>query len=206
MHDRNPPAALRPVIQQSWKRSRAAGVDPRPQRLRLRKVSKYELAARLDLNRNLLAAAKPRLETFSGQLSGIQHVLYVLDSDGIVLFSAGEERLRQTYGLQSGYDWSERQMGTNGAGTALATGQPLTVMGEEHYCELFRAVTCMAAPIIGPFGRVVGAIDLTTSVADAVLDRLTQMIQLAHEIGEELMRAGGQRQRARARGAKRGAR
>jgi hypothetical protein len=36
-----------------------------------------------------------------------------------------------------------------------------------------------------------------------VLDRLTQMVQLAHESGEEITSLGGQR-RARARGAKRG--
>lgn len=203
MQDPRSPAPLRPVIQQSWKRSRASGVDPDPPALPLRKVSRYELSARLDLNRNLLAAAKPRLETYSEQLHGVKHVIYVVDSDGIVLFSAGDPELRKRYGLAPGYDWSERRMGTNGAGTALATGQPITVEGDEHYSAPCKAATCMAAPILGPFGRVLGAIDLTTSVADALPDRLSQIIHLAHEISEELMRAGGQR-RPRVRRAARG--
>lgn len=203
MQDRTPKVPERPVIQQSWKRSRAAGVDPAPKKVRLRKVSKYELSARLDLNRNLLAAAKPRLEAYSEQLCEIRHVVYMFDSDGIVLFSLGDEEIRKQYGLMPGYDWSERQMGTNGAGVALATGQPVAVVGDEHYCETFRGVTCMAAPILGPFGRVVGAIDLTTTIEDAVPERLLQMTQIANEISEELMRVGGPR-RARARRAGRG--
>jgi sigma-54 dependent transcriptional regulator, acetoin dehydrogenase operon transcriptional activator AcoR len=202
MHDEIPPS-LRPVIQQSWKRSRAAGVDSQPGKLRLRKISRYELAARLELNRNLLAAAKPRLDTYAAQVREVRHVLCLLDSDGIVLLSSGDEELRKICGLQPGYDCSERQIGTNGAGTALAIGQPLAVMGAEHYRVDFRGFTSLAAPVMGPFGRVIGVIALNTFIADAVLDRLTQMVQLAHESGEEITSLGGQR-RARARGAKRG--
>jgi|SRR5688572_18962558 len=197
MHDRTPPTPLRPVIHQSWKRSRAFGVQAAPAALPLRRVSRFELQARLDLNRNLLAATKPRLDAYSRQFARVQHVLYVMDSDGIVLHSAGDAGLRKLYGLSPGYDWSERRMGTNGAGTALAIGQALIVSGAEHYCKLCHGATCIAAAILGPFGRVIGAIDLTTAVEDAIPDRLPQVTQLANEISDELMRGAQRRPRAR---------
>ena len=187
MQDRMPPKAPRPIIKQLWSRSRAFGVPAAPERLPLYRVSRFELQARLDLNRNLLAAARPRLDSYSQQLQDASHVLYVVDSDGIVLHAAGDVRLRKAFGISPGYDWSERRMGTNGAGTALATGQPVAVHGEEHYCALCAVATCIAAPVLGAFGRVIGAIDLTTRVEDALLDRLPQVIQLANEIGEQVM-------------------
>lgn len=189
------------MIQQSWRRSRAFGVAAAPPQLPLYKISRFELQARLDLNRNLLAAAKSRLDSYSRQLHAAKHVVYLVDSDGIVLHAIGDAQLRKLYGISPGYDWSERRMGTNGAGTALATGLPVTVHGEEHYCSLCARATCIAAPILGAFGRVVGAIDITTSVEDTVLDRLPQMVQLANEIGEELMQ---NQRRPRARRAARG--
>lgn len=52
------------------------------------------------------------------------HAIYLTDDDGIVLRSYGDRAMIEALGLTPGYDWSESQMGTNGAGTALTEGQP----------------------------------------------------------------------------------
>ena len=49
--------------------------------------------------------------------------------DGIVLLSRGNHQVMLLYGLCPGFDWSEKTMGTNGAGTALVTDSAVAVIG-----------------------------------------------------------------------------
>ena len=52
--------------------------------------------------------------------------------------------------LMLGGDWREDVVGTNGIGTALATGRPAHVHAAEHFCEGIKSWTCAAAPIYEP--------------------------------------------------------
>ena len=47
----------------------------------------------------------------------------------------------EAWGVRPGHDWSEAAMGTNGAGTAIAAGQPVAVVGGEHYQQAFHGAT-----------------------------------------------------------------
>lgn len=80
-------------------------------------------------------------------------------------------------------------MGTNGAGTALATGRPVVVQGDEHYLEAFRSFTCVAAPIRDGGGNLVGAIDLSTSLADGKPANIGLMSYVALMIERDLVHA-----------------
>src|SRR5437868_10817298 len=183
-----PIAGVRPVILESWMRSRAAGVDPASHSVLLRRVDQSDLARRLNANQGLLAAAEPVLRDFSKSLGRLQHAIYLADRDGIVLFSTGTNQVMIAYGLMPGYDWSEATMGTNGAGTALATGQPVAVPGPDHYQLPFHSATCLAAPLHSPNRQLVGAIDLSTSAVDADPDQLRAVIDVARQIESSLRR------------------
>jgi transcriptional regulator of acetoin/glycerol metabolism len=115
-------------------------------------------------------------------------VVYITDADGIVLHSVGNDATMRAYGLVPGFDWSECKMGTNGAGTALATGQPVAVIGSEHYRLPFREASCLASPIRSAAGEIIGAIDFSTHVADAKPEQLSAVVSLAHDIERELAR------------------
>lgn len=177
---------MRSAVLESWRRSERAGVERTPESVEFRRVPEDELQRRLEANGDWLAIARPHLEWLTATFSHIPHVVYLTDRHGIVLHSVGSEHLIETVGLAPGHDWSETTMGTNGAGTALATNQPVAVVGPEHFISSFDDCTCTAAPIHSPDGALVGTIDISTSVADGSPERLSIVAHAAYAIGREL--------------------
>ena len=171
------------AIVESWRRSEAAGLDPQATP-KFRRVT--DLPERLQRCAELVEVARPRLHRLLAELPGNTNAAYVTDPDGIVLFSVGDPRQLAQFGLTPGYDWSERAMGTNGAGTALALRAPVAVVGREHFSEAFADSTCTGAPVFGHDRSLIGALDVSSSVQDARPERLSQAIALALEIEAEV--------------------
>jgi len=177
-------AFVRPLILDSWQRCRQSGLDPKLPTPILQRVS--DIDVRLAANSALIQAADRLLDDHSLSLGDIQHVVYLTDRDGVVLYSTGNATMMKIYGLLPGYDWSEATMGTNGAGTAIAARQPVAVMGPEHYQLPFHEATCLAAPILDRTGEVVGAIDLSTHVDAATPELFKDVARLASKISAAL--------------------
>lgn len=175
---------MRPVILASWERSHEAGVDPYHAELHC--IADTDLQPRLLAHQELLDLAKPHLEWVSAFLSQVPHVVYLADSDGIILWSIGNRQQLGTLGLLPGFDWSESRMGTNGAGTAIRANQPVAVVGPEHYSAAFHDCTCTAAPLHDPEGRVIGAVDISTSVADGSPERVALAAHIAYVIDQQI--------------------
>ena len=182
--DIKPP--LRPLIAESWLRSQAAGVATTAAEVKFYRVDDDDLQRRQQANSDLIQVARPHLNWLSAWVASTPHIVYLVDRDGIVLFSAGDYDNADVFGLTPGYDWSERRMGTNGAGTAIAANRPIAVFGPEHITEPFRGFTCMGAPLHDPEGQVCGAIDVSTSAEDASEDLLAVMAYIAFMIDAEL--------------------
>lgn len=127
-----PGEAVRAVVLESWQRSRHAGVDPRAP-YRPRQVD--DVAARLAAAERLLEVAAPHLDWIDRALGDVPHAVSVVDRDGVVLAARGNDALLEHHRLRPGFDRSERAMGTNGAGTALAAGEPVLVWGPEHFVQ-----------------------------------------------------------------------
>jgi PAS domain S-box-containing protein len=190
-----PDGTVRPLILDSWGRSRAAGVDPDPARLVPRRVPDGELARRQAAQAALLEVAWPHLEWLSAIHARVPHVASLLDRDGVVLSTTGAdlEELR-ALGLVPGCDWSETAMGTNGAGTALAVLAPVFVDGPEHFARALRGIAGTGAPVRGPGGAVLGAVALTTLDAapargapeERLHERLRVVAHAAYAVGQEL--------------------
>ena len=181
----NEPA--RYAIIDSWGRSSGAHLE-RNARPAFHRIEEAELARRQKDAAALIELAVPRMNGLLHCLPGSSNVVYITDADGIVLASAGDPAQIDAFGLAPGYDWSERRMGTNGAGTALATRAAVAVVGEEHFLTAFGNCTCTAAPIHGHDRTIVGALDVSSSVADARPERLSQVIRVAEEISLALYR------------------
>jgi sigma-54 dependent transcriptional regulator, acetoin dehydrogenase operon transcriptional activator AcoR len=178
-----PSLPLRLCIRESWDRCAGNGVSrAMDHQIRLRRVSDLELEDRLQKSRDLIRAATPVIAAFSSSRKAIQHVLYLTDQDGIVLLSRGNHKLMLMYGLCPGFDWSEKTMGTNGAGTALATDSAVAVIGPDHYQLPFQEATCLAAPIHSSTGDLIGAVDFSTHVKDVAVSHLADIVALAKAI------------------------
>ena len=64
-------------------------------------------------------------------------------------------------GFVEGGVWREDCAGTNALGTALATDQPMQVVGTEHYARKVQPWNCAAVPVHAPSGQVLGVLDVT---------------------------------------------
>lgn len=179
--------AVRSVILDSWTRCLRAGVTAEPAHVTLRRVGEADLRQRLEENRELIEITQRHVCVISSFLEPLAHVMYLVDREGIVLYAQGSDPdSMQDLGLLPGYDWSEHTMGTNGAGTALATGQPITVIMSEHFIRHFHDSTCIAAPIHDENGAVIAAIDVCTARENAIGECLTSVARLASVIEQEL--------------------
>jgi PAS domain S-box-containing protein len=164
LEDRSTPiGTVRPSVVASWERSIAYGVDPR--RLVRQTIDERRLAERRAASRSLVAAATPFVELMTEALCDEPHLVALSDPEGtILLVRAGgdvpSDRLEAT-NLVEGASWHERDIGCNGIGTCLATGQPVLLIGAEHFQEAYIGWTCIGVPIEDAAGEIVGALDLS---------------------------------------------
>ena len=189
---RGRPSGVRDVIAASWRRCEEQQVDPGG-------LDAPYVEPQLDVP--LLHAAGPVLERMAQQLSAEPVSTMVTDRDGVVLtrtvahpgLTGRLDRVR----LVPGHVFSERAMGTNGIGTALASGQPVLVEGPEHYVETLQRLRCAAVPILHPTRRtVLGAFNVTTSRAGSSALLLALAHAVAGQIEAQLAVIGSRRERA----------
>jgi PAS domain S-box-containing protein len=181
-------ASLRAVVVQSWQRSAGVGLE-RDATPVFRQVSSDELQRRQAANRLLLDLAIPHLQWLTEWFRERPHVVYVTDADGVVLHSEGDAAAIARYHLAPGYDWSEQAMGTNGAGTALASAAPVAVVGCDHWSLAWKDATCLGAPILDRANRPIGAIDISMDAQDGDAERLVVVAHVAYTIGQEVARS-----------------
>ena len=180
----------------SWRRSLLKhGLDPsdarRPERLTL-----DELSQRRQAMDPFLRVAGPQLDQLFNLvgLSGCNVLL--TDANGVVLDQrvngADAEQFRD-WGLWQGAIWSEAAQGTNGIGTCLAEGRQVTIHRDEHFHTRNTAMSCMDAPIWGPDGLLLAALDVSSARADQTerYNRLisAQVAQTARAIEAVFFRA-----------------
>jgi transcriptional regulator of acetoin/glycerol metabolism len=100
-----------------------------------------------------------------GSFGGYGHVLSVFDADGRMLSSEGDPHALEglaEINFAPGGLWTEQAAGTNGPGTALATGAPAHIVGAEHFCQAWHRWHCAAVPVRHPLtGGVIGVLDIS---------------------------------------------
>jgi PAS domain S-box-containing protein len=156
------PHGVRPVVLASWKRSLTYGVNPRD--LSVQSIDTVRLRQAWEQNSKLLSCAGPYLDLARDTLVDHPHLLALADRDGLILriltgplLSRGG--LEQAI-LFEGASWHERDIACNGIGSALATGEPVILIGPEHFLESFVGWTCIGVPIRAG-GQIIGALDLS---------------------------------------------
>jgi hypothetical protein len=153
---------VRPAIAASWRRVAASGVD-RDGGPVVRPLSEGELARRRTTSP--LAAVVPRLNATLAAAVDAGQLVVVADADGRVLWRAGQtgvRRLADGLGFVPGSAWTEGNVGTNAIGTALVLGEPVRILGAEHFVESHGRWGCAAAPILDPAtGATIGVVDVS---------------------------------------------
>ncbi|WP_186172770.1 sigma-54-dependent Fis family transcriptional regulator [Burkholderia gladioli] len=151
------------VLAQAHARSASVGlrVSDRPDYTPLSAGALREL---IDGSRSLYTHARPVMEALHAQIADTQSLVLLTDQDGMILHSIGDadfvEKANRV-ALRPGASWAEKARGTNAIGTALAAQQAITVHGGEHFLRANHVLSCSCAPITDPFGRPLGALDVS---------------------------------------------
>ncbi|KPP93619.1 MAG: Transcriptional activator of acetoin/glycerol metabolism [Rhodobacteraceae bacterium HLUCCA08] len=162
-------AAARSRLAASWRRSiEKHGLDPAEHR-RPNTVSDSDLAARRAGLERFLTVTAPKLDALFALVGQSGCGVLLTDATGVVLdqrCSDGDADTFRAWGLWTGADWSEASEGTNGIGTCLAERRRLTIHRDEHFHARNTAMSCMDAPIHGPEGQIIAALDVSSARAD----------------------------------------
>ncbi|MGZ4171329.1 MAG: GAF domain-containing protein [Solirubrobacteraceae bacterium] len=156
---------LRAPIEDSWRRSAAAGVDPSGVRIAPVVADADETSARWEIHP--LAETAPLIRAcLAASADESRHLIVVSDANGILLWVEGNPTIRMraadSMNFAEGTLWSEGGAGTNAIGTALAAEHAVQVFASEHFNEIVQSWTCAAAPVHDPdTGQIIGVIDLT---------------------------------------------
>ena len=167
------PGALGSELEASWRRCKAAGVDPLAGRSTL-VLGSAAFAALAERKQDLIRVSKPFMENLYSLVAGSSFVVLLFDEQGYLLEAVGDQYrilASQDLNLNKGALWAEGEVGTNGAGTPLVLGRPFQVSGAEHYCQKHHRWTCSGAPIFDTIGKTIGLLDMTGPVDETTSTR-----------------------------------
>jgi hypothetical protein len=129
----------------SWLRSQQLGINPSGRAAPL--AARGDAMEQLRVHHADLLGAASGVFAKAAELFGESRSLMLLtNAEGVVLDTIGDHQTLddgQDIHLMPGGDWREHTVGTNGIGTALATGRPAQVHAAEHFCEGIKAWTCV---------------------------------------------------------------
>jgi len=180
-------------IRASWERSLTHhGIDPsKPAPVQVLTVT--ELREHTQPIEQFLRIAKAGTRHLHRQVGNLGYSTLLCNASGVTVHCLGDERFDRQWkeaGLFLGAVWSERQEGTCGVGTALVEQIPLTIHKDEHFRVKNTNLTCSCAPIMGPSGKLMGLIDVSSlhspdpkssqSIALELAIRAARMIESAY--------------------------
>ncbi len=187
--------SVRPVIQESWQRVWGRVTpDCKPP------VTASKDRTALGIWEPLAAAPGPYLEQLDSWVKDTRHLVALTTPSGILAQIAGDPTVRakaeQAIHFVAGADYGELSAGTNAIGTALATGQAVTVRGAEHFIAPFHGWICTAAPIWDrATGQLLGSIDVTGPLYDTPRHPAVTLIQMLSSMMADICHAATAEQR-----------
>lgn len=162
------PTHVRPLILESWRRSRTAGVDP----LWSSKNASTQLPESVlsatgfretPADPRLVEAAVPALEMLSDALCDRGYAMMLTDRNRRTAWLSGGPFVHEAQWVnhQSGGQWDEDRVGTDAVALSHVIGKPVQVHWYEHYTEGLDPWTGNSSPIRDPSTRaVVGTINV----------------------------------------------
>ena len=179
---------LRPVIADSWLRSRELGVDPHNERAQS-VMSKEQLEEKLH-SENLGISGRNILDRMAHTVKDTGHIIVLADQSGRIMYSAGHQKVQEELekiNFKPGSEWDEKTVGPNGVGTPLALKRPELVLGSEHFCQSWQPWVCYGAPIHNPStGSIVGCIDISGPASKACVEAMALAISVTQSIESDL--------------------
>ena len=181
------------VVAASWHRSFAAGVDA--------STARASFHADLDVSSRLMRCARPVIARLGDEMAQMPLSIVLTDNRARILSRSETDHTighrLDGVSLAQGFNYAESSVGTNGIGTVLESGQPLYLVGPEHFHEQLQPFACAGSPIRDPLsGRVEGVLDITclSEFASPLMHSLVR--SATHDIEHNLLADRSLRQQA----------
>jgi PAS domain S-box-containing protein len=179
---------LRDVISKSWERSKSYNIDPFKNDFSI-ELSEDDLKKKYKEFLPLLETAKPLMQTLYNLIQNSNFMIRLTDRDGYVLDHLGEDSLIRQHKfqiLQDGYNIKEEVIGTNAIGISLISGEPIQVLGGEHYLHEYHKWTSSACPIKDEKGGILGVLSITGNYEFVHPHTLGMVVAAAKAIEKEM--------------------
>jgi transcriptional regulator of acetoin/glycerol metabolism len=128
-------------------------------------VTLASLEERCARRADVIDCARYEMTTLYQQLADMESAVVLTDTDGVIVHMVSSPEFAaeaSPLGLRCGGIWSEVEAGTNGMGTCLAAGAPVSVRREDHFFSQFTQLTCSAVPVFDPSGDIAAVLDVTS--------------------------------------------
>ncbi|CAD5372166.1 GAF modulated sigma54 specific transcriptional regulator, Fis family [Rubrivivax sp. A210] len=128
-------------------------------------IERVALETRCARRADVIECARYEMTTLYQQLADTDSAVVLTDTDGVILHMVAAPDFAAeaaTLGLRCGGVWGENEAGTNGMGTCLAAGAPVSIRREDHFFSRLTRLTCSAVPIYDPAGEITGVLDVTS--------------------------------------------
>lgn len=174
--------AVRPIVYESWRRSKLQGLDP--DRVAPRHCPD------LELDSYLTRIVEPVVERHRAVVEQTGFAVSLTDQEGRMLRRWAPDRTMarrlDALGVAPRFSVSESHVGTTSAISLLA-GSAVLVRGPEHFAENLRDFTCGGAPIVNPVTRrMVGSLNVSCRLEDTSPLLLSWVGGLAREVEQVL--------------------
>ncbi|MEJ6396161.1 sigma-54-dependent Fis family transcriptional regulator [Gymnodinialimonas sp. 2305UL16-5] len=152
------------LVTDSWQRCiESYGMDP-SRREPAHILSQMEFREHREQSERLIATARSGLRSLFNQVAGQSYVLLLADDEGVCVDFFGDRNFEddlRAAGLYMGYKWTEDLAGTNGVGSCLVTGEPVTIHQGDHFSLTHTPLSCTAAPIFDTKGSLAAVLDVS---------------------------------------------
>ena len=154
----------KPVLN-SWQRCLQFGLEANQKSLPENILTGSNLSARVEQRQELIRLVQPNMTYLHSLIAGSGGMVLLADQHGVIVHAIGDSEFvpkADRVLLTKGASWLEQHRGTNAIGTAIVEGGPVVVNGAEHFFETNSFLSCAAAPIYQPDGKVVGVLDISS--------------------------------------------
>ncbi|CAB5283025.1 phytochrome sensor protein [Burkholderia multivorans] len=158
------PSNLLPAaVARSWERSRACGLKPShaPVYEGGGVVARGAWESRAD--RQLYRCVSDEIEQLWNAFGGIEWTIFCVNTAGRVIHARRSPYCEDTRltPIVAGTQVTESHIGTTAPSCVIHDGAETIVDGSQHYLEDFAQIFCLAVPLYGIDGEIVGALDIT---------------------------------------------
>jgi two-component system, sporulation sensor kinase E len=118
---------------------------------------------------DIISVARKFMTKLISDLEGTAVLIVITDNDGYIIEMYGDEIIKgqiESLGLSTGIKLQEDEVGTNSIEMALAMGEPVQLLGTDHFFRCLHESACFSVPFYSS-GKISGTISVMMAAQNA---------------------------------------